>query len=40
LQVMGATGNDFIVLDVADKLMKALGNDKFQPPPSFDVVDA
>jgi len=35
LQAFGAKGSDFIVLDVVQKLMQALGRNDFQPPPSF-----
>jgi len=35
LQAMGPKGNDFIILDVVQKLMEALGTNKFQPPPGF-----
>ena len=35
LQAIGAKRNDFIVLDVVQKLMKELGRDEFQPPPGF-----
>jgi amidase len=35
LQAIGAKNNDFIVLDVVQKLMKELGRDQFQPPPGF-----
>lgn len=35
LQAIGAKMNDFIVLDVVQKLMKELGRDEFQPPPDF-----
>ena len=35
LQAIGAKGNDFIVLDIVQKLMKELGMNQFQPPQGF-----
>lgn len=36
LQAMGAQNDDFIVLDVVQKLMEALKTNEFQPPPGFE----